>query len=268
MPLTPPLPAPLPLWAKVLIQAAPFAWAVGEAFAEYVTSPDTEDELEWRYAVLTFTRTTPTGTTEDKAQVGFNIINITGGDLDSSWTSGDYSTCETQILSWWATVKTYVTDDYTLSHIKWYTKKHKAVMDATHRFEKSGPPVRVTVVGVAGTALNQRLPDQVAMSVTLKTHVPRHWGRIYLPGFAYNAIAATYGRWDTAYTTAVANATAELLDDLQDNDFFVVVPVTQVDGSLAKGVLGVYEVQVDDIPDVIRRRRARTPLSRVIGVPT
>lgn len=269
MPLSPVLSAPLPLFRRVLIRAAEAgAWVVGEAFADEVTDTSDAEDLEWRYAVLSFSRTTPTGTTEDRAQIGFNIANITGGDLDITWTSGDYSTCETQILAWWTTQKTYITNDYTLVEIKWYVKKHRAVMDETHRFAESGPPVRITTVNVAGTALNQRLPDQVAMSITFKTHAPRHWGRVYLPGFAYNAIEATYGRWDSTYTTAAANAMAELMDDLQDNDFHLVVPVTQVNGALYKALLTIQSVQVDDIPDIIRRRRVKQALTRTVGVPT
>jgi len=35
------------------------------------------------------------------------------------------------------------------------------------------------------------------------------------------------------------------------------VPSTQADGVLAPAMLGISEVQVDDVPDVVRRRRPR-----------
>jgi hypothetical protein len=66
----------------------------------------------------------------------------------------------------------------------------------------------------------------------------------------------------------MANMTAELVDDLAAKGFQLVVPTTQTDSALQGGLNVVTAIQVDDVPDVIRRRRPSTPKIRTIGVAT
>jgi hypothetical protein len=50
-------------------------------------------------------------------------------------------------------------------------------------------------------------------------------------------------------------------------EFFPVVPVTQVDKLASRGLLTVQEIQVDNVPDVIRRRRiAATGYRKILPV--
>lgn len=269
MALVPGLPTPLPKWATFLIRLGEAgAYLLLESLVDDTSHADDREALEWRRLVVEFTRGTPATTIEDKAHCTFDLINITSGQVDTSWTSGDFTTCETFFDEWLTAWKMGLGGAYTVTRYKWYRMRFREVMTVTHRFEETGPPVRSQAKTIVGTSSANPLPYQVAMSVTEKTGVPKHWGRFYLPGITENMLTSDYGRWSTSWTSTVANASAELYDDLAGAEFFPVVPVTQVNKVLTGGLLGVSSIQVDDIPDVIRRRRPRQPVVRTIGVPT
>lgn len=267
MPLTPALPAPLVSKAKVIIKALARELGPLAGLLTYETESSAPEDVAWDYVVLRWSRATPGGTAEDYAQIGFNIVNITGGDLDASWTTGDYTAVETALNEWWTTVKASIDDSHTLVDYRHYQRSFANPMTADKRFAEMGPPRRITTVGTAGTNVQTELPYQVAMSVTLKTPLPRHWGRVYLPGMASNKLG-TNGRWASTPMSAIANATAELMDDLNGGGYFIVVPVTQISSVLTPALLNVTDIVVDDIPDVIRRRRPRQAAARTVGAPT
>lgn len=269
MALVPGLPAPLPKWTKFLIRLGEAAgYVLLESLVDESTHADSREDLEWRRLVLQVTRTTPSGTEEDFAHCNFDIVNITGGQVDTSWIGTDFTTIEAFFDSWWDGIASLIDSSHTLSAYKWYRMRFREVMTPTHRFEDTGPPVRLQLKTKAGTWVGTPLPYQVAMSVTEKTGVPKHWGRFYMPGLGTNAIEAAHGRWTSVAYTTMADATAELYDDLAGADMFPVVPVTQVNKVLTGGLLGVNEIVVDDIPDVIRRRRPRQAAVRRTGVPS
>jgi hypothetical protein len=108
------------------------------------------------------------------------------------------------------------------------------------------------------------MATQVAMSVTEKTAFPGHWGRFYLPLSGGSDFTSTR-RFDTATVDSVANAVGACYATLQTAEFFPVIPVTQVDKTPARGLLQVTDVQVDDVPDVVRRRRlSQTTYRKVV----
>jgi hypothetical protein len=268
MALVPGLPAPLPPWLRVLIR-------LGEAGAFYLISSlvdhaveETDrSKLEWRRLVIAMQRATPVGSEEDYAHMTFDLVNITGGQIDQTWTDTDFTTCETFYDEWFNAFKASIDNGHTVVAYRWYRMRFRQIMTDTHRFEDTGPPVRVQTKTIAGTDAATVLPYQCAMSVTEKTGVPKHWGRFYIPGLTTSSIVAASGRWSPTVQTAVANATAELYDDLQGAQFYPVVPLTQVNKVLRGALLTVNQVVVDDIPDVIRRRRPRQALVRTAGVP-
>lgn len=271
MPLTPAFAIPTSKWSKFLVRIGEeAAYLLLNDLVDQNGKVSTPGDLEWRRVVLRFTRPPISGAVEDEAQIKFDLVNITGGDVDTSWTAGDYTTAEGALDEWWTAVKPVVATTYQLKEYRWYKMAFAEPMQPERRFAQSGPPQRVTSKASPGTSASGPLPQQVAASITLKTPAPRHWGRVYMPGLTVDRVqtSSAPGRWVLATQTVLANATAELVDDLGAAELFPVVPVTQVDGSLAGALLGVTSVQVDDIPDVIRRRRAKTTLVRTLGVPT
>lgn len=259
------IPGSIGKWTKYLLR-------YGGDFAAYLlTDMDfTHDEpdaaaLEWRRLQSVWSRTTPTGTSEDKAICTFDLINITSGTVDTSWTTTDYTTAEGIFDTMFTTIKAYQSTTHTLTQYRWYRQRFAAI-GGTNPFLDSGPPQRVTSKSLAGTG-SDHLPYQVACAITEKTPFPRHWGRFYLPG-VNGTLLTTNGRWlmvggvndilaavDTAYE---ALSTAQL---------YPVVPVTQVNKAPARGLLGVTSLQVDDVPDVQRRRRPKQVLTRTLSTP-
>jgi hypothetical protein len=91
--------------------------------------------------------------------------------------------------------------------------------------------------------------------VTEKTPVAKHWGRFYMPGMSASNLEAAGARWSDAMVDAAALSMSTLAQDLADDHIHLVVPVTQIDKIATRTLFGVSAVQVDDIPDVVRRRR-------------
>lgn len=268
MPLTPALPTPLTKYAKFLVRVLEEgAYLLLNDLVDNSVKADTVDDVEWRYVVARFTRPSITGAVEDYAQFGLNLVNITGGDIDTSWTSGDADTVDSRFDEWWTTVKPLYPTGYKFYDLRFYRRKFLPVITEDKTFQDSGPPQFIRVNDSPGTSASTNNAQQLSASVTLKTPVPRHWGRVYMPTPDVSRLD-TNGRWTSGTRTTLANAWAELIDDLMGDEFFPVIPVRQVNKVFAPGLLGITEVQVDDVPDVVRRRRAKTTLARTIGVPT
>lgn len=266
-PISPAMPAPLPPWARAVLWAGPIVAHAIDYLYDHVSHQTVVEDLKWRYVVLRWSRTTPIATTEDTAQVGFHISNITGGDLDTSWTTQDYVDCETALTEWLVAINSKFSITHTMLDYRWYQRAFANPMTADARFQNSGPPLRVTPKNVIGANVSLPLPYQAAISITFKTAAPRHWGRVYLPGMVGTEVDNN-GRWNSSLCTLMANMTAELVDDLAAKGFQLVVPTTQTDSALQGGLNVVTAIQVDDVPDVIRRRRPSTPKIRTIGVAT
>jgi hypothetical protein len=269
MPAPGPITYPLSGAAKWLVRvgAPALEWAHENLFTQ---SSDTEDETwEWRRLMVKFVRETPAGTVEDAAYCTFDVANFTGGTIDTSWVAGDYTACETRFDTFWNAVKVYFPATHVIKEYRWYRRQFAATQvmpDSNGRngklFEDSGPPVKVTPKTIAGTATAPAFPYQVACTVTELTAMPRHWGRWYIPGFCV-ALAAD-GRWPSGAVTAVATAAGTLMNGLTADQLPLVVPAAQVDNAPAKWLLNVTGMQVDDIPDIQRRRRPKQPLIRTV----
>lgn len=213
------------------------------------------DELIWTRWQIEYSRETPTGTSEDRALFKLDIVNMTGGDLDASWSSTDYSDVQTII-------------DLLIVALRPYqSAAHKAQQHTAHlmhfqpetwpekRFRDTGPPTNVRVITpVAGAGTAQAY--QVAGTVTFKTAIPKHWGRAYLPGLAVGALDSN-GRLTSTARSGILTAFTDAAAALKAKDFYLVIPTTQVDKAPAFALQSVSAIVVDDVPDVQRRRRPK-----------
>lgn len=249
---------------------------------DYISRQDPATELLWRKVYVTYNRATPTATTEDAAVFTLNIANITGGQLDGTWTAADYTTCDNAIQELLSSLTSLIATTHTMRDVRYYQAQFNPDLpiganiwkpgDAgtpPKRFAKMGPPAHIFIPTGANGSATTSLPYQVAASVTFKTPAPKHWGRCYLPGLGVIDISgSTFGRFGSGTIQTLANAFAEFYDDLGNADFQLVVPTTQQDGKYATGLSGVTSIVVDDIPDVIRRRRPKQAGQRATGIPT
>jgi len=263
--------------------AMPFVVAgLEDAFSDGVGQASPTSDVQWRRISWRFARATPAGTVEDIAQFGFDVVNMTGGNIDSSWTAGDYTAVDAAISELWTSLRPLVSNSHTLTEVKYHARVFSAALPVGEhvpqfqpgtnkevaRFERSGPPLHILTVNSVGSNSNASLPYQNALSVTFRTAARKHWGRCYLPGLAIADLQAANGRFTATTTNAVANAFAEFASDLGANDFYLMVPSTQNDSKYATALSAVQQIQVDDVPDVIRRRRPKQASLRSIGVAT
>jgi hypothetical protein len=253
-------------WKKWLVKAGV---EVGGAIASYLlTSLDYQgetahDAVQWRHVQLVTRRTAPSGLQEDVAVYGIDLLNLTGGDIDVTWTTGDYTTVQAAFDTYLTAIKPWRSGQALYDQLRIYGRAFNPAMDPKKPFLDSGPPQYISdPADVAGTGTGV-LPYQVAMSVTERTALPGHWGRMYLPNLPANALDSV-GRWTSTATSAVATYVGNLYATLQAAGFYPVVPVTQVNKSPAHGLLSVNQLSVDDIPDVIRSRRAKMVNARAI----
>ncbi len=255
-----PIPAPLPPWAKAILWLAPVAVGFLEDLLDF--SDDTGDGLEWRHCAIRMINTTAASDATQDAYCGLDFVNVTGGNVDTTWSAGDYTTCEAAITTMLTALGPNLPTCRKVSQLRWYKKAFNP-MSTSKPFADSGPPDRVTTMDITGTGAPHIAP-QVAMSITERTPWPKHWGRFYWPYSAGDTRFQTNQRFQASVVDAAATAVADCYEALADDDFFAVVPVTQVDKVAARGLLVVTEVQVDDVPDVIRRRRHPTPVFKSI----
>ena len=271
MPITPQFPTPVPPWYRWGTRVLPAVWAAAEALLDTSNTADEAEELQWRRLVLVWQRATPTGTSEDEAMFTFDFVNITGGSVDTTWTLQDYQAVEGAFDTLMATVRTFQSSGHTLIAYRWYQMQFASPMLVDRRFLPTGPPVRIVPKNLPGTSANDALPYQVAFSVTERTSIPRHWGRFYLPGASEGVATGPWGRFQSTTIQAIADSVALCYFNLQNAELFPVVVSTQAQSGgpgsesvLGGTLLGVTNIQVDDIPDVIRRRRPRQPNIRTV----
>jgi hypothetical protein len=252
----------LPPWARALLQLAPFISGYLADLLEHIgemkdaTAPD---QNSWRHVQVVYH---PTGSTDaaDEWIMGFDIANITGGVLDSTWTPADYTAVGTPMITMLNALLAGQHIQCTRKEARFYRRAFNPLSNAQNPFAPSGPPENVASWTGVGTGTGYS-PAQVAISVTEKTTYPRHWGRMYIPGVEVGDITGAL-HIPATRVDAIAQAVHDCYAAWMAAEFFPVVPVTQVLGAPTRGLLTVTEVQVDDVYDVIRRRRAHTTTYR------
>jgi hypothetical protein len=185
----------------------------------------------------------------DPCLMHFDFLNMTAGNPDDTWIAADYVNCETAINTWWSAVAAYPHSNIKFTTVLW----HRVGTGVS----KPNPAERIMTVGAPVTSSGGAgaIP-QAACSITFRTGVRKSWGRTYLP-LGPNAVTA--GRPTAVAVDAIANATNTLVTSLASQDFYLVV----VSKPLASS-LNVENVEVDNVPDVIRRRRWKKQTYRKI----
>jgi hypothetical protein len=254
--------APIAAWASRLFRyAGEAAWAAYELQFEAVHELPTED-ISWTRVEFHFTRNTPSGTTEDRAITKLDLASMDDAPLAASLSSGERTTAGGILTTLFATIMASSSNTHKLVERRWYDMRFRTPMTPQERFADRGAPVQIDPLSVSGSlSTSGEVPYQSAMSITFKTAARRHWGRMYLPGLDSGNLD-TNGRIASALTVSFANAFETAIEALAADGTLVVVPSTQVDGVLTGALLLPHTLQIDDIPDVIRRRRAKSAAIR------
>lgn len=173
-------------------------------------------------------------------------INLTSGEVDTSWITADFTAVESAIETYISgNLGAFSTGVRFIEH-RWYAFGASIATP--------NPPARVTTLTtpLVGTSSGVFVP-QVGMTVTLRTALRRHWGRIYVP--VVSSSYGTNGQMSSTQVDGIAAAwrTALLVSPATQG----VVPV--VWDRARKLAFGVTALEVDSVPDIQRRRRPRDP---------
>jgi hypothetical protein len=222
---------------------------------------DVASNSEWRHVQLIVQ---PVGnqTTADRAVTTWDIVNVTNGAIDNSWTDQDYSDVQTSLSTLAQLWLPHMTTSYQLVETRYYRRAFNP-MTIDKPFQFSGPPERTFPINLPGTGGTGGTVRQVALTSTDRTTYPRHWGRNYWP-FPGSGLTTALGYVPNATCDSWALAVHDTYAALMAKEFFPVVPVTQVQKVPTRGLLGVTAVQVDNLPDVMRSRRPKFTTYRAL----
>jgi hypothetical protein len=180
----------------------------------------------------------------DPAYVHFDFLNTTSGAPDDTWILSDFTTLETALQAWWNNTRSFMVSGYKMTRIIWHR--------VGSGVGKPNPAERVLTITTPalGTEATGGQALQVACSITFRTGVRRSWGRTYLP-FS-RALPGSTSMLPSATVDSVASYTNTLVNSAAAGDFHLVV----VSKPLASALV-VEQIEVDDVLDIIRRRRPK-----------
>jgi hypothetical protein len=205
----------------------------------------TEDEISnlafGRRCVLRFDRTS---LIDDAIQTHVDLVNVTAGSLDDTWTDADFLAVEARLDTFWGAIKSLVPGAVALAEYRWYRLGPGA--------DPPEPAVRVTPRAlIAGTSGTSSLPHQVSPNISLRTAIRKRWGRMYLPPVTVTQVS-TSGLIVSAAVDQIAAAANALEVGLAADDFdWIVYSPTRERG------YAVSRIVVDNLFDIQRSRRLR-----------
>ncbi len=260
---------PSTLWRRLSDPSEPtgaLESALAESTGTMWSVTDYAAPFELRKAQVRWGRDSGAAAGTDDAVTTHHFIKIAGGTPSATWVEADFTAAEARLAAFVTIYKAFFGIKLKYKQVRWY---------------KAGPsisppqaPVRIIDPNVAGTyvATSEQMPPQMAISVTEKSSDPKSWGRFYLPAGAHVNVDGN-GRVDTALLTEFADGLDTMYQGfITDGTPAVVYSAakparpTAAGGTLAATsarALGVTQIQVDDLFDVIRSRRWNEPLLRI-----
>jgi len=260
-----PPPPILPPWAKVLwylaesvaIGATYKAYDYGQAITPAGGGEGAPEPTEWRRIQVRVSDTISAAVADDQVYT-LDFVNYTNGSPDSSWTDPDHTQLANIVGNFIAAVALNTITRMVATEMRFYRMAFNPYSNPKP-FAESGPPVHIHALSNAGANATEQIP-QATSTITEETPSRRHWGRLYIPTIHGGTLKAG-GRFTTATVDALCQAYSDMAVSASASDFFPVVPTTsQWNGQVSvpmRALQNVTGCRVDDVPDVIRRRRHR-----------
>jgi len=219
--------------------------------------------FELRKVHLIWSQVDYTVASDDSRIATFHLAKIAGGSVSADWVAADFTLLQNKFVDFWQAIMDRYHSGTVLDRLKVY---------------KDGPaivppqvPVYDADLNIAGISGSSPLPPQCAVSVTEIAGSKRNWGRFYLPA-PHASASNLWGRLSGGDQTDFADATDVLYEALKAGALHPVVyrpalPERQKKNlatlpARAASAMDVEQIQVDDIFDVIRSRRWKTPKLR------
>lgn len=233
------------------------------------TTSDDPFPTTWRRFEIRASNTSSLNTA-DAQYFTIDVLNLTNGQPDGSWTTSDYDIVVGFIDNFLSAYATRMASYLKFDQIAVYTMAFNPYTIAKP-FADHGAPARLYTISHFGVG-STGLPPQVSCCVTEETASRRHWGRFYLPTPG-GSVSATNGRFSNAEVDAVGQAASTMYAVMYGGQYIPVVPTTwsgkskSTPGAATRTLQNVLANHVDDVPDIIRRRRYREPLHRYVTPP-
>lgn len=234
-------------------------------------------KLQWRLS-----RAPTGGTIEDQDVMTFHFLRTAAGAPIAYTDTTELAAVESAVTAFWGTMLASWPAFIRSDQYRWY-KDGPAFWELHTDGDRyvpitPNPAIRVTEVDTPGGAsASSTLPPQVAISVTEKVSMRKSWGRFYLPAPS-SANADNEGRLTTAKTDSLMAALVTMYNACRSAGMIPVVysipkPVRpkKPSGELPAQAGIAYEItslQIDNLFDVIRRRRYDAPTYRKATVLT
>lgn len=266
--VVPPVPPSLPLWAKalyyivetVIVSYAAAHYDYAAPFNPVGSSPDDVVDGTWRKFYFLW-ENTQSGDTADDQVFTIDIVNITDGHVDGTWTTDDYNYVVGSLQTYADSIGPHVCGYLRMKEIRAYVAGFRPYTDSKP-FALSGAPERIYPHPVTGGDTTRPQIPQASCTVTEITAGAGHWGRHYLPSIGASAVTGA-GTYSNAVVDALATSAQVCYEALMSAQFFPVVPTTQSAKTATRTLQTVNAVQVDSTPDVVRRRRPAQTLHRM-----
>jgi hypothetical protein len=200
----------------------------------------------------------------DDVYFTWDIVNFTGGTIDTSWTDSDYGSATDALGTFITTLVPRVATKYRFAEVKAYVMGFNPEWPGSsptnkdiHPFLHSGAPDYVRIIGINGSDSSGALPPQVSSTITELVPTRANWGRQYFPGLARAQLDEVSGRWKTSTSGTLSLALHDAYAALQNIELYPCVPTTSYNKQRVAALQNITNVRCDDVPDVQRRRRFR-----------
>lgn len=191
---------------------------------------------------------TPVAGTEDVAVTTHDF----GSDQNHNLTLAEATAIMTAFNTFWLAIDDRIANNVRLREGRFYDG-----------YNGDGSPGEVDFIipsTLPGLSVAAMLPPQCACAITERTGQRRSWGRWYLPGLSTEVLSDD-GRILGGIVTQFANAARDLYNAWATSVYQPIV-WTKIPNVAPRVQLEVDEIQVDDVVDIIRRRRWDTVINR------
>lgn len=238
--------------------------------------PETDPADVWMHVQVKYSDEVSQEPADDQVFT-LDILKTDGSFAPGDWGTLDFDLVSASIQTWLTSMTAHICSRYKAVEIRYYRRSFNPNND-DKPYADSGGPSRIDVISIVNTG-SGGVPPQVTSTITEVTPSRKHWGRLYLPTLAGSNFDTNGRLVTTSVFTLAGNFQSMMIEELSSNGYALVVPTTSSGGVFDPSVEGdwttvkartlqnVNGCRVDDVIDVVRRRRHKKPLQRAIQPP-